>query len=119
MVTTVLQSFGTLLAQGLLAQGALAQEPPPASELPEPVRQVAYMALLGILLLGMLMIVATLLGGHWVRRWGDRRRRSAVPQDVLIPHRQPTPAPAEVDEKVPPTNANDGETHGTDETIVS
>jgi len=62
-----------------------AQETTPAQALPEPVRQVAYMALLGIALLGMLMIVATLLGGHWVRRWGDRIRRPAVPPDVVTP----------------------------------
>ena len=100
MVTTLLQSLACLLAQGT----------PPSPDLPEPVRKVAYMALLGILLLGMLMIVATLLGGHWVRRWGNRRRQSSVPQDVLIP-RKP--------QNVPPTKANDAETHGTDDTVVS
>ncbi len=53
-------------------------------KLPEPVRHSAYMALLGIALLGMLLIVGILLGGHWVRRWGDRRRRPAVPPDVIV-----------------------------------
>ena len=66
-----------------------AQEPKPLQQtLPEPVRQVAFMALLGIALLGMLMIVGTLLGGHWVRRWGNRRRRSAVPPDVIVPRKE-------------------------------
>ncbi len=69
-----------LLAQHLL----LAQQEGPKPTLPEPVRQIAYMALLGIALLGMLLIVGTLLGGHWVRRWGDRRRRPAVPPDVIV-----------------------------------
>jgi len=57
----------------------------PAKDLPEPVRQVAYMALLGIALLGMLIVVITLLGGHWVRRWGDRSRGPAVPPDLIVP----------------------------------
>ncbi len=66
-----------------------AQEPQPLQQtLPEPVRQVAYMALLGIALLGMLMIVGILLGGHWVRRWGNRRRQSAVPPDVIVPRKE-------------------------------
>ncbi len=78
MVTTPL--LIQLLAQQLL----LAQQEGPKTTLPEPVRQIAYMALLGIALLGMLLIVGTLLGGHWVRRWGDRRRRPAVPPDVIV-----------------------------------
>ena len=63
----------------------LAQQIKPSLKLPEPVRQSAYMSLLGIALLGMFLIVGILLGGHWVRRWGDRRRRPAVPPDVIIP----------------------------------
>jgi len=62
----------------------LAQQETPAPMLPEPVRLSAYMALLGIALLGMLLIVGTLLGGHWVRRWGDRHRRPAVPPDAIV-----------------------------------
>ena len=62
----------------------LAQQQLPKPKLPEPVRFSVYMALLGIALLGMLLIVGTLLGGHWVRRWGDRRRHSAVPPDVIV-----------------------------------
>lgn len=63
----------------------LAQRDMLSPKLPEPVRHIAYMALLGIALLGMLLIVGTLLGGHWVRRWGDRRRGPAVPPDVIVP----------------------------------
>jgi len=66
----------------------LAQQETEPPTLPEPVRQVAYMALLGIALLGMLMIVAILLGGHWVRRWGDRIRRPAVPPDMTLPKQE-------------------------------
>ena len=62
----------------------LAQQQTPKPALPEPVRFSVYMALLGIALLGMLLIVGTLLGGHWVRRWGDRRRRPAVPPDIIV-----------------------------------
>ncbi len=63
----------------------LAQQLKPTLKLPEPVRQSAYMSLLGIALLGMFLIVGILLGGHWVRRWGDRQRNPAVPPDVIIP----------------------------------
>jgi len=95
------------------AQLLLAEESRPAAQaLPEPVRQIALMALLGIALLGMLMIVATLLGGHWVRRWGDRRRRPAVPSDVMAPRGQSTQRPT-----LPSNLPNDGDTHPTDETI--
>ncbi len=62
-----------------------AEQEVPSQTLPEPVQSIALMALLGIALLGMLMIVATLLGGHWVRRLGDRIRRPAVPPDVVAP----------------------------------
>jgi len=62
-----------------------AEQEVPSQILPEPVRSIALMALLGIALLGMLMIVVTLLGGHWVRRLGNRIRRPAVPPDVVVP----------------------------------
>jgi hypothetical protein len=39
------------------------------------------MALLGIALLGMLLVVVILLGGHWVRRQGSHRRGPSVPPD--------------------------------------
>jgi len=68
----------------LLRIALLAQQQSQPPTLPEPIRQSAYMSLLGIALLGMFLIVGTLLGGHWVRRWGDRRRRSAVPPDVIV-----------------------------------
>ena len=84
-----------------------------STTLPEPVRQVAYMALLGIALLGMLMIVATLLGGHWVRRWGDSLRRRSLPPDVLIP--RSTKSSRSLDPDLP----NDGETfNGNDTTVM-
>lgn len=75
----------------------LAQAPPPARTLPEPVRQVAFMALLGIALLGMLLIVVILLGGHWVRRWGDQTRRSSIPPDVIIPRPKRPQTPLDSD----------------------
>ncbi len=67
----------------------LAQQETPQQTLPEPIRHMAFMALLGIALLGMLLIVGTLLGGHWVRRWGNRLRRPAVPPDVIVPKKSP------------------------------
>ncbi|MGI9429460.1 MAG: hypothetical protein ACR2NM_12435 [Bythopirellula sp.] len=81
--------------------------------LPEPYRALALMALLAIALLGMLMIVATLLGGHWVRRWGDRVRRPSVPPDVLVTRKDESVAAKIPDEKI-----NDGDTLGSDETAI-
>jgi hypothetical protein len=51
------------------------------AKLPEPTRAAAMMALLGIALLGMLLVVVILLGGHWVRRQGSHRRGPPVPRD--------------------------------------
>lgn len=100
----------------LFAAEALNENVPnKATTLPEPVRQIAYMALLGIALLGMLMIVATLLGGHWVRRWGDRVRRPAVPPDVTIPRKQEIAT----DTKVPDDDASLGDTLGGNDTTIA
>jgi hypothetical protein len=44
------------------------------------------MALVGIALLGMLIVVIVLLGGHWARRQGGYRRGPAVPPDRLPLH---------------------------------
>lgn len=91
----------------------LAQQEPPPKTLPEPYKSLALMALLGIALLGMLMIVATLLGGHWVRRLGDRVRRPAVPPDVLVPRKD-----SSVETNLPDDLPEDGDTLGTDDTVV-
>ncbi len=50
--------------------------------IPEPLRAIMLMALLGIALLGLLLVVGTMLGAHWVRRLGSFRRGPAVPKDV-------------------------------------
>ena len=60
-----------------------AQQAAEPEKLPPTTRTIVYMALLGILLLGMLLIVIVLLGGHWVRRLGSYRRGPAVPADVV------------------------------------
>lgn len=109
MVTPLLPSS---LLHGSYA--LLAEQEAPSQTLPEPVRSIALMALLGIALLGMLMIVATLLGGHWVRRWGDRVRRPAVPPDVLPPKTGEQASP-----KLSTGDVDEGDTFGVDETIVS
>jgi hypothetical protein len=41
------------------------------------------MALIGIALLGMLIVVMILLGGHWVRKHSIHRRGPVVPPDRL------------------------------------
>lgn len=96
-----------------------AQQETTSKTLPEPVRQVAYMALLGIVLLGMLLIVATLLGGHWVRRLGNRIRRPAVPPDVILPKQTIKKKTPQLPDSNPSDKPNDGDTFGVDETIVS
>lgn len=50
---------------------------------PEPIRSIALMAILGIVLLGMLLIVGTMLGANWVRKLGKYRRGPPVPPDVF------------------------------------
>jgi hypothetical protein len=87
---------------------------------PEPTRTIILMALLGIVLVGMLLIVATMLAGHWVRRQGSVRRGPVVPTDVIMPRAQP-PRPV--------TNANNhgntadtftgDDTVSNDDTVVS
>lgn len=108
MVRAALGNFVTLLAQGS----------PTPDHIPETTRTVALMAVLGIALLGLLMIVGTLLGGHWVRRLGKHRRGPAVPPDVssarLSARKQATFPP-----KIPPDGAGASDTFGTDETRTS
>jgi hypothetical protein len=60
---------------------ALFAEAAAGDKLPPPTRAAVLMALLGIALLGMLLVVIILLGGHWVRRQGNLRRGPAVPPD--------------------------------------
>ena len=76
------------------------------------------MALMGILLLGMLLIVATLLGGHWVRRWGAYRRGPAVPPDVILGKAPPEEAPV-IRPKRPDGKLEVGDTLIIDDTLLS
>jgi len=62
----------------VLAQAEAAKEIPPTT------RAIVLMALLGIVLLGMLLVVFILLGGHWVRRQGSHRRGPVVPPDLML-----------------------------------
>ncbi len=90
-------------------------------KVPEPTRTIILMALLGILLVGMLLIVGTMLGGHWVRRQGRARRGPVVPTDVILP-RASQPRRQTIDSS---NHSNTGETFvgddtvGTDDTVVS
>ena len=90
----------------------------PTSRIPPPTRAVALMALLGILLLGMLLIVATLLGGHWVRRWGAYRRGPAVPPDLILGKSSPEHKTGK-QPKIPGGNPDVGDTMFTDDTLPS
>lgn len=67
--------------------------------LPPPTRAAVLMALIGIGLLGMLIVVIILLGGHWVRRQGAFRRASVVPHD-----RKPI-VPRDTNPEAPPAAA--------------
>ena len=95
------------------SSGALLLAEQQSQSLPEPVKQIALMALLGIALLGMLLVVGILLGGHWVRRLGSYVRRPAVPPDVIVPRRQSPSSP-----KLPSGDVEPGDTIGSDETIA-
>ena len=57
---------------------------PAAKELPPTTKAMVLMALLGIALLGLLLVVFILLGGHWVRRIGSHRRGPTVPPDLVF-----------------------------------
>lgn len=83
-----------------------------SGKVPEPTRTIVLMALLGILLVGMLLIVGTMLGAHWVRRQGEHRRGPVVPPDVISPR----PAPAATDPKKR-NIANTGDTFTGDDTV--
>ena len=74
-------TFDGRLVSGFWTHDCLAVSEP-ANNLPPPTRAVAMMALLGILLVGLFLVVAILLGGHWVRRLGKHRRGPSVPPDV-------------------------------------
>ena len=83
-----------------------------SGKVPEPTRTIVLMALLGILLVGMLLIVGTMLGAHWVRRQGKFRRGPVVPPDVLSP--RPAPSPTESKRH---NVANTGDTFTGDDTV--
>jgi hypothetical protein len=75
----------------------LLAQAPPAKQLPPTTKAVALMALLGIALLGLLLIVFILLGGHWVRRIGSYRRGPSVPPDLVLKSHPPDSEPPRAD----------------------
>ena len=100
MVNRLLWQLGFILAQ-------VDSKP----KLPETTKAAAMMALVGIALLGMLIVVIILLGGHWVRRIGDFRRGPVVPPD-FVPRREEEPDPTLPPDDLP----NTGETTITQDT---
>ena len=74
------------------------------ADLPEPTKAAAIMALLAIALLGMLIVVIILLGGHWVRRVGNYRRGTAVPPDLVLRPRSDSPETPFSADNSPPTD---------------
>ncbi len=83
-----------------------------SGKVPEPTRTIVLMALLGILLVGMLLIVGTMLGAHWVRRQGKFRRGPVVPPDIISPRPAP-PTPESKKRSV----ANTGDAFTGDDTV--
>jgi hypothetical protein len=99
----------------LLGQLVLLAQASRGEKLPPPTRAAVMMALLGIALLGMLIVVIILLGGHWVRRQGNFRRGRSVPPD-----RAPILTPPESD--LPTESAEvsgDTNTTSASETIIT
>jgi hypothetical protein len=72
-------------------------------KLPPTTKAAAQMALIGIALVGLLLVVIILLGGHWVRRQGTPRRGPVVPPDRAPIRRDSPQRRDEHDEK----NANE------------
>jgi hypothetical protein len=52
-----------------------------ADKLSPAMRAAVLIVLAGIVLIGLLLVAAILLGGSWVRRQGKHRRAPAVPPD--------------------------------------
>lgn len=71
----------------------LLAQAPPAKQMPPTTKAVVLMALLGIALLGLLLVVFILLGGHWVRRIGSHRRGPSVPPDLVLKKDHPNDEP--------------------------
>ncbi|QDT72087.1 hypothetical protein [Lacipirellula limnantheis] len=86
---------------------ALLAEAAQAEKLSPPASAAVLMALLGIALLGLLIIVVILLGGHWVRKQGSFRRGPSVPPDRLPISRRASEAAGPLDaETIAPTQAD-------------
>jgi hypothetical protein len=69
-------------------------------ELPPPTRAAVQMALIAIGLVGLLLIVMILLGGHWVRRQGSHRRGPSVPPDRTPMRKTESQGPSQNDDEV-------------------
>jgi len=100
-----------------IARASMIAEVAGGRKLPEPTRAAAMMALLGIALLGMLLVVVILLGGHWVRRQGSHRRGRSVPPDrrplvVAAPADQPIEESKAMGESPAADTVHDGDSHG-------
>ena len=83
----------------------LLAQTPTDPRMPLTLKTAVLMALLGIALLGMLLVVVILLGGHWVRRVGTHRRGPTVPPDLVLKKDPPA-----VEPKLPDAERPTGET---------
>ncbi len=112
----MLYSYSLNIVSMLLAAAGDAQ---PIEKLPPPTRAAVIMALLGLVILGLFVVVAILLGGHWVRRLGKHRGGPSVPPDVA-PMRpdQTTSSDQHARQKFYRRNIEGGDTLATDETIA-
>lgn len=60
----------------------LAQAQPMLRKLDPVTRAQVFMALLGLILLGLLLILVVMVGGHYVRRLARHRPATTSPQDL-------------------------------------
>ena len=89
-----------------------------AEKIPPTTRSIAYMALLGIILLGLFLVVIILLGGHWVRRLGSYRRGPAVPSDLILGNEKTPSTDSQTDAEFP-DNPSTNDTVRPDDTVIS
>jgi hypothetical protein len=66
----------------LVSAAVLAQKSPPRQPVLErldpPQRAAVIMAIFGLVLLGLLLVAAVMIGGHWVRRMARHRPRKSA-----------------------------------------
>jgi len=114
-----METFSSIVPNIMPSLMAAAADAQPIEKLPPPTRVAVIMVLLGLVILGLFIVVAILLGGHWVRRLGKHRRGPSVPPDVAPLHSyQSSSAQKPTQQELECRNIMDGDTMATDETTL-